>query len=331
MAPVCSRPLASRRSSGDVLGAQLVASLLCLRVRHQAEERRFQQRGEAAKRRVRSIEQLLLANSFVMTAVAVHSLGTVERSRWRFTRNERWFEETLSHLGEAHFKRCFRVAPATFRYIGDACRADLTRQDTEMTEAVSVKKRVAVGLYRLCSTAEERTVAELFTLGRSTVNMIYKEFCVAVSDNLEDEYSIILLALVDHRYRFRYTNVGSPGRCHDAYVYGRSKLRKFVESEAFRGPTAEIEGMLVPPIILCEQLVLASLFEADTEGPLLLQNVVQQAQPACWVGTLVMQLTGSCRPPAPVSTPDLVQWWYLEALALACMVHLTFPARSLQA
>ncbi|KAH9360098.1 hypothetical protein HPB48_014613 [Haemaphysalis longicornis] len=37
-----------------------------------------------------------------------------------------------------------------------------------MTEAVSVEKRVAVGLYRLCSTAEERTVAELFALGRST-------------------------------------------------------------------------------------------------------------------------------------------------------------------
>lgn len=188
MAPVCSRPLASRRSSADVPGAQLVAALLCLRVRHQAEERRFQQRGEAAKRRVRSIEQLLLANSFVMTAVAVHSLGTVERSRWRFTRNERWFEETLPHLGEAHFKRCFRVAPATFRYIVDACRADLTRQDTEMTEAVSVEKRVAVGLYRLCSTAEERTVAELFTLGRSTVNMIYKEFCIPILDNLEDEW-----------------------------------------------------------------------------------------------------------------------------------------------
>ncbi|XP_077550672.1 uncharacterized protein LOC144163868 [Haemaphysalis longicornis] len=241
-----------------------------------------------------------------MTAVAVHSLGTVERSRWRFTRNERWFEETLPHLGEAHFKRCFRVAPATFRYIVDACRADLTRQDTEITEAVSVEKRVAVGLYRLCCTAEERTDAELLALGRSTVTMIYKEFCVAVLDNFEDEwvkavspsnisqhmrefaavsrfpqgigaldgchfavsppqedamdyynykgwYSIILLELVDHRYRFWYTNIGSPGRCHDAYVYGRRKLRNFVGSEAFRGPTAEIEEMVVPPIILCDQ------------------------------------------------------------------------------
>lgn len=47
--------------------------------------------------------------------------------------------------------------------------------------------QVAIGLYRLSSTAEEKTVAELFALGRPTVNMIYKEFCTAVLDNLEDE------------------------------------------------------------------------------------------------------------------------------------------------
>ncbi|KAL3192606.1 hypothetical protein MRX96_058828 [Rhipicephalus microplus] len=29
--------------------------------------------------------------------------------------------------------------------------------------------------------------------------------------NYKGWYSMILLALVDHRYRFRYTNVGSPG------------------------------------------------------------------------------------------------------------------------
>lgn len=63
----------------------------------------------------------------------------------------------------------------------------------------------------------------------------------------------MLLALVEHKYRFRYTSIASPGRSHDAYVYGRSKLRKFTESNTFQGPTDEIEGTLVPPIILCDQ------------------------------------------------------------------------------
>lgn len=64
---------------------------------------------------------------------------------------------------------------------------------------------------------------------------------------------MVLLALVDHRYRFRYTNIGSPGRCHDAYIYGRSSLCRLVESEHFQIPTALIEGVSVPPIILCDQ------------------------------------------------------------------------------
>ncbi|CAN7985568.1 unnamed protein product [Ixodes hexagonus] len=175
-----------------------------------------------------------------------------------------------------------------------------------MTEAVSVEKRVAGGLYRLCSSAGDRTIAHLFALGRSTVNMIYKEHCLAVIENLADEwlkmippadmhqhireffavtgfpqaigaldgchfpvsppkehasdyhnykgwYSIILLALVDHRYRFRYVSVGTPGRCHDASVYGRSSLKRLVESQNFQRPAVTIEGVSVPPVILCDQ------------------------------------------------------------------------------
>lgn len=64
---------------------------------------------------------------------------------------------------------------------------------------------------------------------------------------------MILLALVDHRYWFLYINIGSPGRCHDAHVYGRSKLCKAVQSAHFKSPTATIEGAVVGPLILCDQ------------------------------------------------------------------------------
>lgn len=64
---------------------------------------------------------------------------------------------------------------------------------------------------------------------------------------------MILLALVDHQYRFLYINIGSPERCHDAHVYGRSKLCKVVQSAHFKSPTATIEGAVVGPLILCDQ------------------------------------------------------------------------------
>lgn len=63
-----------------------------------------------------------------------------------------------------------------------------------------------------------------------------------------------MLALMDHKYRFRYVNVGAPGRCHDdAYVFGLSKLSKIVDSPLFESPLATIGSIAVPPIILCDQ------------------------------------------------------------------------------
>ncbi|XP_077519844.1 uncharacterized protein LOC144129588 [Amblyomma americanum] len=65
--------------------------------------------------------------------------------------------------------------------------------------------------------------------------------------------NIILLALVDHRYRFLYIRVGSPGRCHDSHVYSGSKLEKAVNGPLFRQPRAIMGGTAVPPVILCDQ------------------------------------------------------------------------------
>ncbi|XP_054930520.1 uncharacterized protein [Dermacentor andersoni] len=66
-------------------------------------------------------------------------------------------------------------------------------------------------------------------------------------------YSVILLALVDHQYWFRYINVGAPGRCHDANVYGRSKLHTLIESGHLDSPVIMIEGAAITPLILCDQ------------------------------------------------------------------------------
>ncbi|KAL1468254.1 hypothetical protein MTO96_025562 [Rhipicephalus appendiculatus] len=41
--------------------------------------------------------------------------------------------------------------------------------------------------------------------------------------NYKGWYSMILLALVDHKYRFRYIKFGSPGRCYDSYWQVQSR------------------------------------------------------------------------------------------------------------
>ncbi|KAH9359500.1 hypothetical protein HPB48_012199 [Haemaphysalis longicornis] len=137
--------------------------------------------------------------------------------------------------------------------------------------------------------SEDRSVAIIFAVGRSTVNSIYREFAKLCRKSWETEWiglptaqgmtdhmrefaavcdfpnavgamdgchfpvsppkehasdyitykgwhSMILLAFLDHRYRFRFVNVGSPCRCHDAYVDQRSQLGTTVEGPLFRAP-----------------------------------------------------------------------------------------------
>ncbi|XP_077508807.1 uncharacterized protein LOC144120287 [Amblyomma americanum] len=142
---------------------------------------------EASKAEANSIEEELVYVS-ALNAFIFACGWTVNRERWCFDRNTKLFEETLPQLGKRYFKCAFRVTPATFRYIVKTVRPLLERQDTNMREAVPVDKRVAIGLYRLCSSSEEHSIAELFAVGRSAVNQAYRELCEAVVELMEDDW-----------------------------------------------------------------------------------------------------------------------------------------------
>ncbi|CAN7977067.1 unnamed protein product [Ixodes persulcatus] len=144
--------------------------------------------ADAQARISSDLEQQLQANAFTIAALMTDALPAINRERWAFQRNERWFEDTLPHLGEFHFRQAFRVSPATFRFLVESCRCLLERETTVMREPISIEKRVAVGLYRLCSSAEDRTIAHLFGIGRSTVNVMYKDFCNAIIEKLEGDW-----------------------------------------------------------------------------------------------------------------------------------------------
>ncbi|XP_064465442.1 uncharacterized protein LOC135376958 [Ornithodoros turicata] len=250
---------------------RLISAAMCLRARRLSAGMQFELDIEVETSISSEIEQRLNSNEFIVAAIMASSLSKAHRRRY--------LVESLPTL---------------------------ERENTEMRDAITPEKRVAVGLYRLCSTAEDRTIGHLFGIGRSTVNTIFKEFCDAVIMHLEGQwlcmvrphempqhmrefhaasgfphavgaldgchfpvsppkqhaadyynykgwYSIILLALVDHLYRFRYINLGSPGRCHDAHVYGRSRLCALVDGEYFRSHVTTIEETPVAPVILCDQ------------------------------------------------------------------------------
>ncbi|KAG0418281.1 hypothetical protein HPB47_004985 [Ixodes persulcatus] len=139
--------------------------------------------------------------------------------------HERWFEDTLPNMPEHFFKQAFRVRPATFRYLVDVCRPYMERQVTCMRETIAMEKRVGVALFKLCSTAEDRTVATLFGIGRSTVNELYREFCETVVAVLEPEWVKLMTPkeLPEHIREFQAALefrkelerwMGATSRCH---------------------------------------------------------------------------------------------------------------------
>ncbi|CAN7946338.1 unnamed protein product [Ixodes hexagonus] len=61
------------------------------------------------------------------------------------------------------------------------------------------------------------------------------------------------LAVVDQTYKFLYTNVGSPGRNHDAAVFRRSRLPAVLASDVFKAETKIFGGVSVGPVLLADQ------------------------------------------------------------------------------
>ncbi|KAL1468251.1 hypothetical protein MTO96_025559 [Rhipicephalus appendiculatus] len=238
-------------------------------------------------------------------AVMAAQLMLHERRVWTYARPESLFETTLPHLPASAFRENFKLDVNTFRYVVSV-GGSMAWQDTNMRKAIPLTKRVAIGLNRLATSAEERTAANLFGVSRSSVNIIFREFCDAIVRRLEPRfvrfpraqevaedirqfavvagfpqgvgalggchievclpkehatdyynykglYSTILLAVADLRYKFMYTNVGSPGRMHDAAVFERSRLPKCWKNDLFKIEVKQMQGAPVGPVLFADQ------------------------------------------------------------------------------
>lgn len=174
---------------------------------------------EAAKAEADAIEEQLLCLNNLVTFAAVCSVQRRERRVWVHPRHEGWFERTLPQLDEQNFKRMFRVSRAQFRFIVEKCWDKLERMNTNMRDATPVEKRVAVGLYKLCSSAEDRTIAIVFAVGRYFVNKIYREFCEAVVEVMETDWINMPENMAEHIREFSAVTafpqaVGAMDGCH---------------------------------------------------------------------------------------------------------------------
>ena len=100
-----------------------------------------------------------------------------------------WFDMVEASFPDELWYSNFRVTRGTFAYILHEICDDISRQDTPMRKAVTPNRRLAITLYYLASTAEYRTIANLFGVSVAFVSTCIKEVCEAISNKMASAIS----------------------------------------------------------------------------------------------------------------------------------------------
>ncbi len=72
----------------------------------------------------------------------------------------------------------------TFDFLCKELHPYLYRQDTNIRKEISVRRRVAISLWRLATNADYRTISHLFGVSKASVSDILDEFCTTVCNIL---------------------------------------------------------------------------------------------------------------------------------------------------
>ncbi|CAB4003678.1 Hypothetical predicted protein [Paramuricea clavata] len=102
------------------------------------------------------------------------------RDLWMHPRSLIWFDMVDETFCDELWYANFRVRKQTFSLILEKVERDICRISTPMRIAVSARRRLALTLYFLASTAEYRTIGNLFGVSRSFTCQCVKEVCCAI-------------------------------------------------------------------------------------------------------------------------------------------------------
>ena len=116
-------------------------------------------------------------------------LATLCRPRnrllWNHPRSFVWIEMVEQTYHDNLWYTNFRVTKTTFEYLLNMIRNDIYRSDTIMQTAIPPKRRLALTLYFLASTAEYKTIGNLFGVSASFVCLCVKAVCHAIAKRLD--------------------------------------------------------------------------------------------------------------------------------------------------
>lgn len=112
-----------------------------------------------------------------------------QRRLWVKDRSKAWWDEcNRPDYPEEEFKKAFRMGRSTFDMICEELNSVIAKEDTTLRNAIPVRQRVAVCLWRLATGDPLRVVSKRFGLGISTCHKLVLEVCSAIRTVLMPKY-----------------------------------------------------------------------------------------------------------------------------------------------
>lgn len=112
-----------------------------------------------------------------------------QRRLWVKDRSKDWWE-TCNHpdYPEEDFRRDFRMSKSTFNKICEELEPVVMKKNTMLRDAIPVRQRVAVCIWRLATGEPLRLVSKRFGLGISTCHKLVLEVCAAIKGILMPKF-----------------------------------------------------------------------------------------------------------------------------------------------
>ncbi|EYU20333.1 hypothetical protein MIMGU_mgv1a004857mg [Erythranthe guttata] len=112
-----------------------------------------------------------------------------QRRLWVKNRSKDWWDQCNSpDFPEEEFKKAFRMGKETFDLICNELSSVVAKENTMLRDAVPVRQRVAVCIWRLATGEPLRLVSKKFGLGISTCHKLVLEVCSAIRTVLMPKY-----------------------------------------------------------------------------------------------------------------------------------------------
>lgn len=112
-----------------------------------------------------------------------------QRRLWVKNRSKDWWDQCNSpDFPDEEFKKAFRMGKETFELICSELSSAVAKENTMLRDAVPVRQRVAVCIWRLATGEPLRLVSKKFGLGISTCHKLVLEVCSAIRSVLMPKY-----------------------------------------------------------------------------------------------------------------------------------------------